>query len=394
MEAKLKIGLIGLDFASGNLGCAALSYSFSKILGIVNEWLVSNTNLKIEHIVVFSSITKQQCSEVSEQIGITVTKGDLPRNLLFWKQIQIFNTCDFIFDFTAGDSFSDIYGSKRFVKRSITKINATLSKCNFVLGSQTYGPFKKAMNRQMAGWIIKHSDYAFARDKISCEYAESICGVAPQQTIDVAFALPYVSSKCENERIRVGINPSGLLWNGGYNESNQFSLMTDYQVYCCKIIEKLLECDKYEIHLIPHVLSSNLNYPDNDVIACRALNEKFPRTIMAPLFSSPIEAKTYISQMDIFTGARMHATIAAFSSEVATIPFAYSRKFIGVYEAFSYNHTIDGTKVDTETAISNTLGMIEDIHQIEAEVQAAQKHIEEGIELIITTIYDLLLGGL
>ena len=37
----------------------------------------------------------------------------------------------------------------------------------------------------------------------------------------------------------------------------------------------------------------------------------------------------------------MHATIAAVSSGVPTIPLAYSRKFMGVFEAIEYPYTVD-----------------------------------------------------
>ena len=65
-------------------------------------------------------------------------------------------------------------------------------------------------------------------------------------------------------------------------------------------------------------------YADNDKLAVDALHEIFPNTIVAPYFATPMEAKSYISGMDLFIGARMHATIAAISAGVPVIPFSYS----------------------------------------------------------------------
>jgi len=45
--------------------------------------------------------------------------------------------------------------------------------------------------------------------------------------------------------------------------------------------------------------------------------------------------------MDFFSGARMHACIAAFSSGVAVVPIAYSRKFAGVFGSLGYTHVAD-----------------------------------------------------
>ena len=39
------------------------------------------------------------------------------------------------------------------------------------------------------------------------------------------------------------------------------------------------------------------------------LKEEFPCAVLAPDFKNPIEAKSYISNMDVFIGARMHSTI-------------------------------------------------------------------------------------
>ena len=75
------------------------------------------------------------------------------------------------------------------------------------------------------------------------------------------------------------------------------------------------------------------------------------RLVLAPLFFSPIDAKSYISGLDFFMGARMHATIAAFSAGIPVVPMAYSRKFNGLFiDTLSYSHLID-LKEDDENAI-------------------------------------------
>lgn len=48
--------------------------------------------------------------------------------------------------------------------------------------------------------------------------------------------------------------------------------------------------------------------------------------------------------MDFFTGARMHACIAALSSGVPVYPIAYSRKFTGLFcDTLGYKHVGDLT---------------------------------------------------
>ena len=61
--------------------------------------------------------------------------------------------------------------------------------------------------------------------------------------------------------------------------------------------------------------------------------------------------------LGFFMGARMHATIAAFSAGVPVVPMAYSRKFNGLFvDTLKYDHIID-LKADDE---SNVLMQVED----------------------------------
>lgn len=374
------IGLLGLDFESGNLGCGALSYSFSEIIGRINR--VENEKI-VGEVVVYSRISTETAKRIEQITGAKCSVAALARNLKFWQQRSDFGKCDFVFDFTAGDSFSDIYGMKRFVRRSLTKINAIHSNAVFVMGSQTYGPFKHPVSKQVAGYIMKKADHVFSRDALSSDLIRKNAGREPVETVDVAFALPYEKTETPHEKIRIGFNASGLLWSGGYTGDNQFGLRVDYRKYCCSVIERLLQIPNVEIHLIPHVLSENMAYPDNDLVACKELASLYPGAICAPNFKTPMEAKSYICQMDLFTGARMHATIGAFSSGVATIPFAYSRKFVGVFNHYDYHNLIDGRTMTTEEAVEKTMDYISNMDALKAQVMAAGPKVSNGVAYLM-----------
>ena len=70
-----------------------------------------------------------------------------------------------VFDFTEGDSFSDIYGLKRFALTSFFKFVTIKKDGCLVLGPQTYGPFKNKLVKKMAKWLISSADRVYARDK-------------------------------------------------------------------------------------------------------------------------------------------------------------------------------------------------------------------------------------
>lgn len=83
---------------------------------------------------------------------------------------------------------------------------------------------------------------------------------------------------------------------------------------------------------------------ENDYAVSFDLCEEFNNTnlVLSPLFLDPISAKNYIAGMDFFMGARMHSTIAAFSSGVSVVPMAYSRKFNGLFsDTLQYPYVAD-----------------------------------------------------
>jgi len=60
---------------------------------------------------------------------------------------------------------------------------------------------------------------------------------------------------------------------------------------------------------------------------------------IAPFFYSPVEAKSYISGLDLLVELRMHFCIAAYSSGVPVFPLAYSQTFKGHFsEKLIYDH--------------------------------------------------------
>ena len=210
----------------------------------------------------------------------------------------------------------------------------------------------------MASHIIKNSYEVFSRDSKSSSVIKEIAHRTPIQTIDVAFELPYKKQKSDGDKIKIGINPSGLLWTGGYIGNNQFGLMFDYKAFIIELISELVKNENYEVYLVSHVRSDDLQSRDNDMIACNELKKLFPELIGSPFFDTPMDAKSYISGLDYFIGSRMHATIAAFTSGVITIPIAYSRKFEGLFHDLDYPFVINATEDDKSTAIRKVFDVL------------------------------------
>lgn len=387
----IEIGTLGLSFGSGNKGCEALAYSFLEII----EMIAAKRN----EIIQISFIKPFPVKQVIKKHSVKAVKTNyfpqksyphlrFDARFYLYKGSRVFFLNSIkkfccVFDFTDGDSFTDIYGQERFFARTRVKKAVINKKVPLILGSQTIGPFNSTQVQNLAVDVIQKSAEVYVRDQMSYDYTLKISGRTPKLTSDIAFFLPYDKpQKKPDGKPQLGFNPSGLLWNGGYTGDNQFGLTVDYREYCRKVIKELSNI--FEIHLIPHVFLTGVVIADNDLDAIRDLHDEFPETIMAPLFKTPIEIKSYIAQMDVFTGARMHATIGAFSVGIPVIPFSYSRKFEGLYESLGYPYVIHGKKYNTEEAVTKTVQYVQNHTQIKLAMAEGQSKIKQSNEYILS----------
>ena len=349
-QREITIGLLWHSMNSGNLGVGALSIAHIAILREAARGL----NAKPRFIVMCWA-DPGPAYAVDEDIEIAPMRlRDFLRPTGLWAQVR---RCDIVFDIGAGDSFADIYGASRISKMLLAQNIVLMAGRKLALGPQTIGPFQRKWVSRLAANLLNRARMVSVRDAQSASCARQIGfdGMLTEAT-DVALRLPGPGPQNNTDpaRIRVGINISGLLFNGGYTGRNMFGLRCDYANVMHKVVEHFHDRPDCEVHLISHVRSDAMPVED-DRRAAAALARSFPGCRMAPDFAGPIEAKAYISGMDFFIGARMHACIAAFSSEVPVVPMAYSRKFAGFFGSLGYPHWVDCCS-DTEEEILDRLG--------------------------------------
>lgn len=336
-KRRVTVGLMWHSLGSGNLGVGALTESNISIIRGVAERI----GLSVCFVIMGTSETT--LPDLAAELATAGHKLEVSRIRVFRRQFRdTLKRCDLVVDIGEGDSFADIYGLKRFLFYWLSKnIVCWLGK-PLILAPQTIGPFDGALTRVLARQVMGRCKTVFSRDHLSSEYLSKL-GVTGniEEAIDVAFRLPYIRpERPESGTVRVGINVSGLLFNGGYTGNNQFGLSIDYAQTIRAIISYFCQQPEVEVHLISHVIEPHMPIED-DVRAAEKLAKEFPGVVVAPIFTRPSEAKSYISGMDFFTGARMHACIAAFSSGVAVIPMAYSRKFNGLFGTLGFSNIAD-----------------------------------------------------
>lgn len=345
-KREVTIGLLWHSMNSDNLGVGALSVAHIEIL----RKAASSLNVVPRFVVLCWQDPKPLYSNADDiEIAALRLRDFLdPRGL--WATVR---KCNIVFDIGAGDSFADIYGAARISKMLWAQNIVLMAGRKLVLGPQTIGPFRRSWVRRLAVNLLRRASMVSVRDSQSEACARDIGfdGEVMQAT-DVALGLPYekpARTKTKTDKIRVGINVSGLLFNGGYTRSNMFGLRADYAKVMHRVIGMFHDRNDCEVHLISHVQSEQMPVED-DRRAALSLASTYSDCVVSPPFVGPSDAKGYIASMDFFTGARMHACIAAFSSGVPVMPMAYSRKFAGLFGSLGYPHWIDCT-TDTEDEI-------------------------------------------
>jgi len=292
--------------------------------------------------------------------------------------------CDVVFDIGEGDSFADIYGIPRLAKLSLSKFVTTSTSGNLVFSPQTIGPFSTVPGRALARYLTHRSFSVVARDHMSKRVLGELAVPNQEEAIDVAFLLPFDKELFRRERsgkVRIGVNVSGLLFHGGYNNRNQFGLACDYKQFTFALIRKLLENEAYEVHLVPHVVSEN-NPIEDDYAVSRIIKDEIPDVVLPPArFADPVTAKSYIAGLDFFTGARMHSTIGAFSSGVPVAPLAYSRKFAGLFESIGYKQVLDMKALDQEQLIARITAGVEQRADIAVQVRSGLDQVGHKIDV-------------
>lgn len=393
MKKDVIIGLMGAITDNGNLGCVALTYSLIKALqsacdrnGINAKYIIFEGSYKPEKIdkmceELLLERNHVECVPIGYIHKVTSILKYASRNQ---KMVRNIKRCDFVVDLTQGDSFADIYGNERFML--YTKIKELVEKLHvpLILGPQTYGPFNDEKNQKYAKKVIDNAYKVISRDQASADYIASFSNKDVEVTTDLAFLLPYHASEKQNDgKIRVGINASSLLIkNKMESTETKFSLTTDYDNYINLLLEKLSKDERYEVYLIPHVGDD----------AGKVFGEKYTNVTVLERFTTPIEAKSFIASMDVFIGARMHATIAAFSSGVATIPTAYSRKFAGLYNNLGYDCVVDMQKLTTEQAFEQTMEYVESYKKLIEKRNISIGEINSKSERTIEIFEEILRG--
>lgn len=171
---------------------------------------------------------------------------------------------------------------------------------------------------------MKSYDYISARESLTYELLKKAglksIGLSP----DSAFTLPKEEVQLPSNFIEnntVGINVSPLVME---REQEDNVLLDNYR----NLIAYILNKTDYAVALIPHVIWEG----NDDRSILNKLYDEFKKSERIAVIQdcNCMQLKGYIAKCRFFVGARTHATIAAYSTEVPTLVVGYSIKSRGI----------------------------------------------------------------
>lgn len=293
-----------------------------------------------------------------------------------------------------GDNYSIDYGEPT----NFTDLDTLVLEMGkpLIIWGASVGPFDKKPVYEK--YMINHlSDITgiFARESVTVDYLAKI-GVTKNvyPVADPAFLMDPVKPRNVDihpiEKNAIGINLSPLMAN--YATGGD---MQRWERIAANVISTIAKETSCPIYLIPHVITP---VSDDFTFLKKVWNltnsqVKNEINLIQPNYNAA-ETKWIISQMSLFAGARTHATIAALSSNVPTLSFAYSIKARGINrDIFGHlKYCLSPDQISPEMVTARIESMLATKHQIKNELKEripfiqtcamnAGHHLKDIIEL-------------
>jgi polysaccharide pyruvyl transferase WcaK-like protein len=336
-----------------------------------------------------------------------------PLGALVNSNIRAIDQATAVLDVSGGDSFSDIYGTKRFFSIVRPKLIAIRRGIPLILLPQTYGPYQDPRLKAIAAKAVRGAEMCWARDERSFAILRDLLGGTfdPDRHrcgVDLAFGLePRDASDALSTELRsmldadrsahplVGFNISGLIYADPEKAVSRYRFKADYRALINQFLSWLLESTDANLVLIPHVMSPAGHYesdPGASAEVARALTGRFPgRVVVSPDSLDQSQAKWLIARTDWFCGTRMHSTIAGLSSGVPTATVSYSDKAKGVFESCAQgDQVIDPRQLDTEEVVERLKQSFEALASVKASLAehlpAVKRQAEDQMDAIAQRI--------
>jgi len=261
-----------------------------------------------------------------------------------------------------GDNYSLDYG----VPKLFTDLDDIVleNKKLLAIWGASVGPFDKIPDyEKYMSRHLREVPGIFARESVTIDYLKNI-GVTENvyPVADPAFLMEPIKPEGIEDELpidekAIGLNLSPLMARyvtGG--NLNAWASMA------ASIVEDVAKKTEIPVLLIPHVtnpIADDHAFMQHVLSLVKDQNGNI--TLISPKYNAA-ETKWIINQMALFAGARTHATIAALSSGIPTLSFAYSIKAQGINRDI-FGHTdycLEPTGLNAEVVSGRITAMLDE----------------------------------
>jgi colanic acid/amylovoran biosynthesis protein len=286
------------------------------------------------------------------------------QNLIYKDMLPYINDAAAVLSI-GGDNYTLDYGIPRmytYLDDVVLRKGKTL-----VIWGASVGPFSK--NPKYEKYMIDHLrriNGIFGRESATIEYLEKK-GLKENifRVADPAFLMESIEPKQKNE-VKIQEGAIGLNFSPLMAKHVTDGDLEKWTKIVADIVSRVSKATSRTIYLIPHVTTPH----SNDYLFLKNVLEvtdiSKDKIILIPPIYNASETKWIISKMFVFGGARTHSTIAALSSCVPTLSFAYSIKAIGINkDIFGHdNYCLAPNKITPEIVVERIVQLLENNGEI------------------------------
>lgn len=260
-----------------------------------------------------------------------------------------------------GDNYSLDYG----VLRTFTDLDDVVIENGkpIVLWGASVGPFSAMPDyERFMSEHLRKTTGIFARESATIDYLNSI-GVKENvhAVADPAFVMDAVKPEGIDDEFPIDEESIGLNFSPLMAKYVTNGNLEEWTLTAARIVSHVAKATDMPIYLIPHVTSPHSDdHAFMQEVVNRIDDSNNKITLIPPKYSAE-ETKWIISRMTVFAGARTHSTIAALSSGVPTLSFAYSIKAQGINQDIFGNtqYCLDPSHLDPEAVSKQMLSMLD-----------------------------------
>lgn len=153
-----------------------------------------------------------------------------------------------------------------------------------------------------------------------------------------------------------------------------------WKAVSAEIVQAIIEKTHRKVYLIPHVMGKQNN---NDYLFLKdvisLLSEKKCDVTLVDSNFNAAELKWILSQLDLFAGGRMHATIASLSSFVPTLSLAYSMKAKGLnQDVFGHmNYCISPEELEPGLVVEKITDLLNNSENVKSHLKQRIPEIQQ-----------------